>query len=240
MLNSLRFKKNFLFFLTRLLCFSSKSLHPESISNAMFTLSRNERFTWMLICLPGFSCYKIFSFKCFKSVTPFVVQQLSPPTTILHLQTPILDSSSADCCKLQIKQGLYFRSPRLAIKFKSTAANIAKVLVTALLNTITKFHIQEIQVEKPVKITFPLFFLNSLLKPQKPLATGGHITMFLVANCLVSFFQGCAEDSPKSPNSSVSVLKTSSHKRRRWKRAKDWLEYAVFHLEVYGHCFVCN
>ena len=27
---------------------------------------------------------------------------------------------------------------------------------------------------------------------------------------------------PKSPNSSASVLKTSSHKRRRWKRAKHW------------------
>ena len=27
---------------------------------------------------------------------------------------------------------------------------------------------------------------------------------------------------PKPPNSSASVLKTSSHKRRRWKRAKHW------------------
>jgi len=60
----------------------------------------------------------------------------------------MLDSSSADCCKLQmINEGLYFRSPRLAIRFKSNAANIAKALVTALLKNLSiKFNIQEIQV----------------------------------------------------------------------------------------------
>jgi len=42
--------------------------------------------------------------------------------------------------------------------------------------------------------------------------------VFIVANCLVSFLEGCAEDSPEI----ASVLKTSSHKRRRWKRAKHW------------------
>jgi len=49
---------------------------------------------------------------------------------------------------VQINERLYFRSPRLATKFESNAANIAKVLVKALLNLITKFNIQEIQVVK--------------------------------------------------------------------------------------------
>ena len=49
---------------------------------------------------------------------------------------------------MQIKEGLYFRSPRLATRFESNAANIAKVLVKALLNLIIKFNIQEIQVVK--------------------------------------------------------------------------------------------
>jgi len=47
---------------------------------------------------------------------------------------------------VQIKEGLYFRSPRLATRFESNAANIANVLVKALLNL--KFNIQEIQVVK--------------------------------------------------------------------------------------------
>jgi len=49
---------------------------------------------------------------------------------------------------VQKNEGLYFRSPRLATRFKSNAANIAKVLVKALLNSIIKFNIQENQVVK--------------------------------------------------------------------------------------------
>jgi len=49
---------------------------------------------------------------------------------------------------VQINEGLDFRSPRLATRFESIAANIAKVLVKALLNLIIKFNIQEIQVVK--------------------------------------------------------------------------------------------
>jgi len=44
---------------------------------------------------------------------------------------------------VQINKGLYFRSPRLATRFESNAANIAKILVKALLNSIIKFNIQE-------------------------------------------------------------------------------------------------
>ena len=49
---------------------------------------------------------------------------------------------------MQTKEGLYFRSQRLATRFESNAANIAKVLVKALLNLIIKINIQEIQVVK--------------------------------------------------------------------------------------------
>jgi len=46
---------------------------------------------------------------------------------------------------VQIKEGLYFRSPRLATRFES---NAAKVLVEALLHLTIKFNIQEIPVVK--------------------------------------------------------------------------------------------
>jgi len=48
----------------------------------------------------------------------------------------------------QITEGLYFRSPRLATRFESNAANIAKVRVKAFLTLIMKFNIEEIQVVK--------------------------------------------------------------------------------------------
>jgi len=49
---------------------------------------------------------------------------------------------------VQINEGLYFRIPRLATRSESNAANIAKVLVKALLNLIINFNIQENQVVK--------------------------------------------------------------------------------------------
>jgi len=62
---------------------------------------------------------------------------------------------------VHINEGLYFRSTRLATRFESNAANIAKVLVKALLNLIIKFNIQENQVVKNTQdhISFPPFFL---------------------------------------------------------------------------------
>jgi len=49
------------------------------------------------------------------------------------------------------EEGLYFRSPRLATRFESDAANIAEVLVKPLLDLIIKFNIQENQVVKSSK-----------------------------------------------------------------------------------------
>jgi len=89
---------------------------------------------------------------------------------------------------VQINEGLYFRSPRLVTRFESNAANIAKVLVKALLNLIITFNIQEIQVPKNSQdhISSVFFFKNSSSKYQKRFAIGGYTTMFFVANCLVS------------------------------------------------------
>ena len=71
---------------------------------------------------------------------------------------------------MQIKEGLYFRSRRLATRFKSNAANIAKVLVRSLLNLIVNFNIQEIQVVKTVKIIFlPFSFQKFIVKISKTL-----------------------------------------------------------------------
>jgi len=90
---------------------------------------------------------------------------------------------------VQINEGLYFSSPRLATRFESSAANIAKVLVKALLNLIIKFNIQEIQVVKNSQshISSVFFLKNSSSKYQKRFAIGVYTTMFFAANCLVSF-----------------------------------------------------
>jgi len=79
------------------------------------------------------------------------------------------------------EEGLYFRSPRLATRFKSDAANVAKVLVKALLNLIIKFNIQENQVVKNSEdhISSVFFFKNSSSNYQKRFAIGGHTTVFL-------------------------------------------------------------
>jgi len=89
---------------------------------------------------------------------------------------------------VQTNEGLYFRSPRMATRFESNAANIVKVVVKALLNLIIKFNIQEIQVVKNSQDHIScVFFLNSSSKYQNLFAIGGYTTMFFVANCLVSF-----------------------------------------------------
>jgi len=90
---------------------------------------------------------------------------------------------------VQINEGLYFRSPRLATRFESNATNIAKVPVKALLNLIIKFNIQEIQVVNNSQghVSSVFFFKNSSSKYRKRFAIGGYTTMFFAANCLVSF-----------------------------------------------------
>jgi len=67
---------------------------------------------------------------------------------------------------VQINEGLYFRSPRLATTFEFNAANIAKVLVKALLNLIIKFNFQENQVVKNSQdyISSVFVFFNSSSK----------------------------------------------------------------------------
>jgi len=62
---------------------------------------------------------------------------------IAHQLSPLLQAAL-----VQINEGLYFRSPRLATRFESNAANIAKVLAKALVNLIIKFNIQGNEVAK--------------------------------------------------------------------------------------------
>ena len=62
-----------------------------------------------------------------------------PRQLILLLQAALVEIN---------EEGLYFRSPRLATRFESDAANIVKVPVKALLNLFIKFNIQENQVVK--------------------------------------------------------------------------------------------
>ena len=81
-------------FLPGLLCFSSKSLYPASVTAAMFTLPKIKG---LLECLQAcqISHASKFIFKCFKPAISFVVQEWDPPTTAVHLQTSTLESSSA-------------------------------------------------------------------------------------------------------------------------------------------------
>jgi len=67
---------------------------------------------------------------------------------------------------MQINEGLYFRSQRLATRFECNAVNIARVLVKALLNLIIKFNIQENKVVKSSQdhISSVFFFKNSSSK----------------------------------------------------------------------------
>jgi len=124
---------------------------------------------------------------------------------------------------VQINEGLYFRNPRLATRFESNAANIAKVLVKALLNLIIKFNIQEIQVVKNSQNHISsVFFLNSSSNYQKRFAIGRYTTMFLQPIVWFLSFRAVRMTAPKSPDSSASVLKTSSHKWCRWQAAKHW------------------
>jgi len=91
---------------------------------------------------------------------------------------------------VQINEELYFRSPRLATRFESNAANIAKVLVKALLNLFTKIQYPRKSGGKKQSTSYFLlfFFKNSSSKYQKRFVIGGYTTMFFAANCLVSFF----------------------------------------------------
>jgi len=70
---------------------------------------------------------------------------------------------------VQIKEGLYFRRPRLATRCESNAANIAKVLVKALLNLIIKFDIHEIQVVKNSQDHISSVFSLKIVKISKTL-----------------------------------------------------------------------
>ena len=72
------------------------------------------------------------------------IHQLLPYIFKRQAQTARQLSLLLQAALVEINEGgLYFRSPRLATRFEPDAANIAKVLVKALLNLIIKFNIQQ-------------------------------------------------------------------------------------------------
>ena len=180
----------------------------------------------MLIGLPDFSYVKIFTFQCFKSVTPLLSKndnhQLLPYFFKRQPQAAHQLSLLLQAALVQINEGLYFRSPRLATRFESKAANIAKLLVRALFNLIINFNIQENQaVKNSQDHNSSVFSLKVIVKITKnPLRQAYIPPCFLQPIVWFLSFRTVPKTAPKSPNSSASVLKTSSHKPRRWKTAK--------------------
>jgi len=135
----------------------------------------------MLIGLPDFSCFKIFTFHCFKSVTPFVVQEWYPSTTAIHLQTPTIDSSSAQptvvSCTSADQGRAVFSQPEIGSRFESNAANIAKALLKALfkLNYKIQYPWKSGSEKQSRSYFLRFFFKNSSSKQQKRFAIGGYI-----------------------------------------------------------------
>jgi len=111
---------------------------------------------------------------------------------------------------VQTNEGLYFRSLRLATRFESNAANIAKVLVKALLNSIIKFNIQEIQVVKTVKIIFPPFFLQKFIVKISKTLCDRRIYHHIFCSRLFGFFPlGLCRRQPRN---------RQIHRQVCWKR----------------------
>jgi len=90
---------------------------------------------------------------------------------------------------VQINEGLYFHSPRLATRFESNAANIAKARSKSIVKLNYKIQYPRNSGSKKQSRSYFLrfFFKNSSSKYQKRFAIGGYTTLFFVSNCLVSF-----------------------------------------------------
>jgi len=94
---------------------------------------------------------------------------------------------------VQIKEGLYFHSPRLATRQcrQSTSKSIVK------LNYKIQYPRNSGSKKQSGSYFLRFFFKNSSSKYQKRFAIGGYTTMFFVAKFLVYFLSGCAENSPE-------------------------------------------
>ena len=147
----------------------------------------------MLIGLPDFSCFKIFIFKYFKPVMSLVVQEWDPPTTAVHVQTPILESSSAQptgaSCTDADKGGAVFSQPEIGdqiwIQCRQYRQSASKSIVK--LNYKIQYPRNSSSKKQSRSYFLRFFFKNSLSKYRKRFAIGGYTTMFFVAKCLVSF-----------------------------------------------------
>jgi len=89
----------------------------------------------MLIGLPDFLCFKFSYFNVLNQshllLSKNEIHQLLPYTFKRQPCKAHQLSLLLQAALVQINEGLYFRSPRLATRFESNVTNIAKVLVKA-------------------------------------------------------------------------------------------------------------
>ena len=115
-------------------------------------LTKKLKSTWMLIGLPDFLCFKIFIFQSFKSVTPFVVQEWYPPTTVVHLQNanPRQLNLLLQAALVQINEtkDCIFTARDWRPDLNPMPPISPKYYLKHCLNIIIKFNIQENQVVK--------------------------------------------------------------------------------------------
>ena len=108
---------------------------------------------------------------------------------------------------MQINEVLYFRSPRLATRFQSTAANIAKVLVKALL---INFNIQENQVVKNSQDHISSVFSLKIHRQNNKNVCGRRIYHHVSCSQLFGFFPlGLCRRQPRN---------RQIHRQVCWKR----------------------
>ena len=137
---------------TGLLCFSSKVCILNQLQLQRSPCQKIKGLLIVLECLQACQMSHASNFSYFNVLnqshlvlSKHEIHQLLPYIFKRQPQKAHQLSLLLQAALVQINEGLYFRSPRLATRFES---NAAKVLVKALLNLILKFNIQEIQVVK--------------------------------------------------------------------------------------------
>ena len=89
---------------------------------------------------------------------------------------------------VQINEGLCFPSRRLATRCNSNATNIAEAPVTALLNLIIKFNIQEIQVVKTSQDHISSIFSLKICRPNNKPSYDRRIYHYVSCSQFLGFF----------------------------------------------------
>ena len=147
----------------------------------------------MIIGLPDFSCFKIFIFQCFKTSHIFFFQEWYPPTTAVHLQTPTLESSSAQptvaSCTGADEGRAVFSQPEIGDQIRIQCRQYRQSTSKSIVKLNYKIQYpRNSDSKKQSRSYFLRFFFKKLSsKYQKRFAIGGYNTMFFADKCLVSF-----------------------------------------------------